>query len=211
MATIHFLNVKQGDCSLIQHNLGHVSVIDVCNASQIAVEDVKEQLELANKSSSGILGNFNQKQHPVNPIFYILQRGIVKDSERIFRFMLTHPDMDHMDGIKIFSRYFNPVNFWDTENIEEKDFETGSPYDPDDWTFYRNLRDTKPTTDPKRLVIYAGGTGQFYNRGENDEPGGDGIRILAPTTELIANANKTGDYNDSSYVILYRTANKTII
>ena len=30
MATIHFLNVKDGDCSVIEHNSGHVTVIDVC-------------------------------------------------------------------------------------------------------------------------------------------------------------------------------------
>ena len=33
MATIHFLNVKEGDCSIIEHNSGHKTVIDVCNAS----------------------------------------------------------------------------------------------------------------------------------------------------------------------------------
>ena len=32
MAVIHFLNVKQGDCTFIQHNDGKVTVIDVCNA-----------------------------------------------------------------------------------------------------------------------------------------------------------------------------------
>ena len=25
MATIHFLNVKEGDCSIIEHNSGHTS------------------------------------------------------------------------------------------------------------------------------------------------------------------------------------------
>ena len=30
--SFHFLNVKDGDCSVIEHGSGHVSVIDVCNA-----------------------------------------------------------------------------------------------------------------------------------------------------------------------------------
>ena len=34
--------------------------------------------------------------------------------------------------------------------------------------------------------------------------GGDGISILAPTQELVDEANKSGDYNDCSYVLLYR-------
>ena len=35
MATIHFLNVKEGDCSIIEHNSGHTTVIDVCNAKPV--------------------------------------------------------------------------------------------------------------------------------------------------------------------------------
>ena len=31
--------------------------------------------------------------------------------------------------------------------------------------------------------------------------------MLAPTTDLVAEANKSKDYNDCSYVILYRTGN----
>ena len=38
MATIHFLNVKQGDCSVISHNSGRVTVIDVCNAKSLDVQ-----------------------------------------------------------------------------------------------------------------------------------------------------------------------------
>lgn len=32
MPVVHYLNVKDGDCSIIQHALGNVSVIDICNA-----------------------------------------------------------------------------------------------------------------------------------------------------------------------------------
>jgi len=35
---------------------------------------------------------------PVNPIEYLRDRGI----SEVFRFILTHPEMDHMDGIKDF-------------------------------------------------------------------------------------------------------------
>jgi beta-lactamase superfamily II metal-dependent hydrolase len=50
-----------------------------------------------------------------------------------------------------------------------------------------------------------------YNKGDSDTEGGDGLYILAPTTELIATANEIGDFNDSSYVILYRAINAKII
>jgi competence protein ComEC len=32
MAIIHFLNVLEGDCNIIQHDSGRISVIDVSNA-----------------------------------------------------------------------------------------------------------------------------------------------------------------------------------
>ena len=30
MAKIHFLNVDEGDCSIIQHDNGKVTMIDIC-------------------------------------------------------------------------------------------------------------------------------------------------------------------------------------
>ena len=35
MPTIHFLNVKDGDCSILEHYSGHKTVIDVCNAKPV--------------------------------------------------------------------------------------------------------------------------------------------------------------------------------
>ena len=32
MSIVHYLNVKEGDCSIIKHGSGHTSVIDICNA-----------------------------------------------------------------------------------------------------------------------------------------------------------------------------------
>ena len=123
MAVIHYLNVKQGDCSIIQHNTGHVSVIDVCNASADTPEArLREQMEQAARLRPS--GTYQQKHHPVNPILYLKEHGV----SSVFRFVLTHPDMDHMDGIEAFFREFEPTNFWDTDNTCEKDFEEGSPY-----------------------------------------------------------------------------------
>ena len=55
-------------------------------------------------------------------------------------------------------------------------------------------------------MILAGAKGQYFNH-----EGGDGIHVLAPTQELVDQANQSDDYNDSSYVLLYRTGNKRII
>ena len=212
MPTIHFLNVKQGDCSIIEHGSGHVSVIDVCNAKPVESPLAKlEQLELvlAKASDRGVQGNFQQKKYPVNPVSYLRDHGV----SSIFRYIQTHPDMDHMDGLATLFGEFSPLNFWDTNNTKEISNESwsGSPYNQSDWKFYKNLRDTKPDNDPKRLTQLAGHRGQYWNIGSDGKAGGDGLAILAPTQGLIDAGNISDDYNDCSYVLLYRTGNKRIV
>lgn len=209
MPTIHFLNVKDGDCSIIEHYSGHKTVIDVCNAKP--VEPVAEALTATMaKSERGITGNFQQKKYPVNPISYMRDHGFTS----IFRYVQTHPDMDHMDGIEALFDEFSPINFWDTDNTKEMPSSSwqGSLYRESDWKFYKRLRDTKPDDDPKRLTLYSGARGQYYNQGSDGTGGGDGLHILAPTKELVAAANEVDEeYNRCSYVVLYRTGENRIV
>ncbi len=209
MATIHFLNVKEGDCSVIQHNSGHVTVIDVCNATPGAplAEALMAQLATAER---GAAGNFRQKMYPVNPVSYLRDLGV----ESIFRYVQTHPDMDHMDGIEALFNAFRPLNLWDTDNTKEmsKTSWQGSPYRETDWDFYRHLRDSRPDQDPRRLALLSGARGQFYNVGADGSAGGDGLYILAPTRELVDAANQADrEYHRSSYVLLYRTGANRIV
>ena len=106
MPIVHFLNVGNGDCSVIQHTSGHVTVIDVCNAKSVdqygAMRDaIVKSLSMLEK---GVNGNFNQKAYPINPVQYLQDFGI----SSVFRFILTHPDMDHMGGINAFFEAFAP-------------------------------------------------------------------------------------------------------
>jgi beta-lactamase superfamily II metal-dependent hydrolase len=211
MPTIHFLNVNDGDCSLIQHVSNKVTVIDVCNAKPL--DELARKVEKLNQIRAGfekgVNGNFNQKKYPVNPISYMQDQGI----RSVFRFILTHPDMDHMDGIEAFFAEFSPANLWDTDNTEEKPFGNGinQGYSEEDWKFYKRLRDGKPEKDPKRLTLYSGSSGQFYNQGESSQAGGDGLHILAPTLKLLSAGNECEDFNDCSYVILYKTSEHRIV
>ena len=109
MGIFHFLNVKQGDCSIIEHPNGHVTVIDVCNA-RLNVSEYEVALSKLMKSaadSQGPKGNYGQKDYPVNPIDYMRGRGITS----VFRYLQSHPDMDHMDGIKDLFEVFPVTNF----------------------------------------------------------------------------------------------------
>lgn len=200
MPVVHFLNVREGDCSIIQHGSGRVTVIDVCNARKETPEEAMLRAVRAMLEKAAGSGNLNQKAHPVNPIEYLKAFNI----SNVFRFILTHPDMDHMDGIRHFIEEFSPPNFWDTDNNKQCEFTEGSPYSADDWEFYRSLRDGNPQSDPKRLVLYSGAQGLYWSQVPEGEVGPDGLSVLAPTLELVTDANGCGDHNDCSYVILYR-------
>ncbi len=200
MSQVHFLNVNDGDCSWIKHADGKITVIDVNKASLIKVS-----LEETRFAANTILGNFNQKHHPVNPIEYLKRHGVTS----VFRFILTHPDMDHMGGIKDFFKTFEPVNFWDTANNKIIGSFGGSPYSEDDWKFYQSIRSSD--TDPKTLNLYSGAKGQYFNQNEDKTNAGNGLYVLAPTPQLMKEANESEDHNGGSYVILYRSANHKIL
>lgn len=209
MATLHFLNVLEGDCSVIEHASDRVTVIDVNNAekpkpaSLLSLAHRRLIDEQVTKAERG--GNFQQKRNPVNPIEYLQDRGITN----IFRFFLTHPDMDHMGGIKDFFEVFSPPNFWDTENKKEMESFEGSPYNEDDWNFYKKIKLSQQ--NPKRLVGYSGDTRKYLNQNEDDTIGGDYLHILAPTSELVKEANEEDDYHKASYVLLYNAHGGKII
>jgi beta-lactamase superfamily II metal-dependent hydrolase len=145
------------------------------------------------------------EEDTVNPLSYMKKHNI----SSIFRFILTHPDMDYMDGIEDLFKEFKPSNFWDIDNT--KFWGGGNFHGKSDWDFYCQIRDDPLSYDIKRLTLYSGSEGAYYNRDHNGTQG-DGLFILAPTRELVRRENYSRDYNDASYVILYcSNAGKIII
>jgi competence protein ComEC len=218
MPRVHFLNVREGDCNVIQHVSGNVTVIDVCNASPVVtIPDIpiimapKVSLRSLLGAPAPLPGDFGQKNFPVNPIEYLKKHGV----NDVFRFILTHPDMDHMDGIKEFFKQLSPANFWDSDNNKVIDWgkTQHGRFGEADWKFYLSLRDgPRDRKNPTRLTLYSDSRNQYYNVGEDGSNGGDGLYILAPTADLVKEANlKREDYHGCSYVILYKTGNHRIL
>ena len=212
MPVVHFLNVKEGDCSVIQHGSGRVTVVDVCNAKPPESPEATMEsraLILSNlRAAGGVRGNFNQKEYPVNPITYLRQFDIAS----VFRFILTHPDMDHLRRHRgILCRIRSSQFLGYGQPVREGLWGSAGGYNPDDWEFYKSLRDTDPDTSPKRLTLASGCKGQYYNQNEDGTSGADGLYVLAPTRELVQDANESGDYNDCSYVLYYKAAGGTVV
>lgn len=199
MARIHFLNVEEGDCSIIQHDNGYVTMIDVCSAKEPLEERTKAQQTFSDTSESLKIpmGNFHQKYFPENPVTYLQKLGVTT----IFRYIQTHPDMDHMDGLQYIDANFKIIYFWDTPNTKELDVEKCTKYDEKDWKCYQKLR--KSTDSPLSLNYYDGSKAKYFAIDDNSRKQDDFFQILAPTKQLVSIANKSGDWNNSSYVLLY--------
>jgi beta-lactamase superfamily II metal-dependent hydrolase len=150
------------------------------------------------------------RDRPTNPVDYLRGIGV----ESVFRFILTHPDMDHMDGLAALADAFPIANFWDSGvRREDPPFEEGGcPYREGDWDCYKQLRDGRV---PGANVVSprAGSRFQFANEGPGNGMGddGDGINILAPSAGLVRSASSSGDVNDGSYVLACETSGGMVV
>lgn len=134
-----------------------------------------------------------------DPIPYYLtnikdQQGNVKP---IWRFIATHPDMDHLAGLArlqeelVAGRIPAMHNFWDTNHSFGKDnFEAGK-YDEKDWDEYQAIRGGARGANILRL--HRRSTGNYWTD--------DGIEILGPSPALEKKAGEQGKPNLFSYVL----------
>jgi competence protein ComEC len=210
MSTVHFLNVGKGDCTLIQHNSGRNTVIDICkgNYEPAKPKTIDEVVAaVLDEADARLKGNFGMSKKPTNPISYFQSIGV----ESIFRFILTHPDMDHLDGFDVFMDNFALGNFWDAGIKREKpDFSDDGAYKEEDWDRYVQVRDGNEE-GVKIISNLAGTRFPYANQKKEKAKGGDGLYILAPDKALLHAANKVGEINDASYVLLYRSAGGRIL
>ena len=168
MVIIHFLNVLEGDCNIIQHDSGRISVIDVSNAynkedtpEEKAAKASREREE--RRTRTKVPSNkvdYKQKLTPDNPIAY-LKENI--GTNEIFRFIISHPDMDHLDGIKDLYTEFTILNTWDTENNKYiGPNESFAGYNQEDWKFYTQVR-AGQVSNTRRLTNYDNESSQYRN------------------------------------------------
>ncbi len=216
MVKIHFLNVGHGDCTIIEHASGNLTMIDINNADQLDDDSRKELAEtygiggndyaaatlaasLLNQSfRRTILASRGYDIELTDPVNYYLARW---KNEPIFRFILSHPDLDHMRGLKRLSQErIQILNLWDTNhNIAEKDTDTDE--DKEEWSEYQRLRTSAVT--PKVFFNGRGSTGKYWNQ-DDANGSGDGLYILAPTPELREVSNEAENPNAHSYVIWFQ-------
>jgi len=202
MSEIHFINVGNGDCTIMKSNKGRVSVIDICKGN------IEREKDKANESfamfSSQQKGNFNMRNHPTNPLDFLSKMDVTS----IWRFILTHPDMDHLDGFNNLLNTFSVSNFWDNGLIKSKPNFEGSPYKEIDWDRYEKV---KSGGDNVNVIKPLAGDKNKYFNDDDESKGGDFLYVYAPNKDLVDASNQNEDFNDGSYVIVYRSQGGRIL
>lgn len=172
MLKVHFLNVGKGNCTVIHFPSGRLGIVDIDNSR---IDDDDDVLQ--------------------DPIQFLkdMYPGV-----GVFRFILTHPDMDHMSGLAELKRTRTISNFWDTnhDKVLDPDKDDFGVYDPNDWRAYLSMRGS--ATDPKHLLLYRDTSDHYWFE--------DGITILSPSSaleKLSHNCKETDSdkYNHISYVL----------
>jgi len=141
MSIVKSFSVGNGDMFYIKHNSDSFSVIDCCYESD---DDWRMQLDEIERQS--------------------------KD-KGISRFISTHPDDDHIKGLKEYNKRFEILNFYCVYNEATKSDES------DDFKEYKKLRD-----NDKAFYLYKGCSRKWINE-SNDEREGAGIKCLWPVRE----------------------------
>lgn len=213
MLKVHFLNVGKGSSTIIEFPTGRIGMVDIDDSQRIADEQLAAIAKLMGVESHFKKYKRRGLEYPArqvveraydipltDPIEYLEQLW----NGRVFRFVLTHPHMDHVSGLDRLSRRFILLNFWDTDNNQDLDADTWeeSFYRKEDWDCYQQLRESEE--NPKALRLYRDGTSDCCWVE-------DGVQILSPTPELVTAANEAEDYHHLSYVLKVEYAGCSVI
>lgn len=126
------------------------------------------------------------------------------NNKDITRFISTHPDEDHIHGLKYLDDKIGILNFYCVKNEATKSDET------DDFKKYCELRDS----DKKAFYIYEGCSRCWMNQNDEEKKyGSSGINILWPITDNedykaeLLNAKEGKSPNNISPIIKYSLSN----
>lgn len=163
--TLHFLNVGNGDCTIIELPDDNVMMVDICNGG----------------------GTNRALTDPV---------AVLGTRRELVRYIQTHPDMDHLDGLATLEAKCKISNFWDTQNNKPRpDFSSRFAKGKlADWDAYQRLR--------QNAVHLYRSTSSLTLKDGTELP--YELFVLHPTERAVSSANQSGEWNNSAYVLLLK-------
>jgi hypothetical protein len=157
-----------------------------------------EREELLRRPHGALLAALEELQLP-DPIAWFTNRF----GSYLHRFILSHPDVDHLAGIRrLIGGELTVENFWDVPHSRTL-LSQGGHADSRDWQTYDRFRRGGISSVTWRLSPMAGAVGNFWTA--------DGIEILAPTHLDVLFDAIANRCNDSSYVLRISHAGRSIL
>jgi len=209
---LHFLNVGHGDCTIIEFPSDRLTVVDINRSEDLVGEEVVEIAKGAGWDATGVAAASRWRLADL-PTDFIKAAGLMPlcdplgyldtyfPRRDIFRFVATHPDMDHLSGLGGLLKTRNVLNFWHVaDGIAKEDFDE-SRYDLADWEGYEHAREgisSPKAVSPKRLEA-----NHYWKE--------DGMSIWSPSTDLESLAESTDDPNLASYVLALRYGKALVV
>jgi beta-lactamase superfamily II metal-dependent hydrolase len=197
MATtdVFILNVGAGSCAVISHPNGRTSMIDINNGRELRRY---ERLALSEARAAQLTSRL------VNPVGWYRR---VFDGRELWRFILSHPDSDHMAGVRcILNGEIDTANFWDLPHTRQAPDQYQTDHAREDWLIYETFRASDPSGTgpwPKRIGPLRFDTGDYWTE--------DGIEILSPSRALVNACNEGENWNDISYVLRVSDRGRSVL
>jgi beta-lactamase superfamily II metal-dependent hydrolase len=215
---VHFLNVGHGDCTIIRHpgsekrKEGRISVVDIHDWDHLRQDESEELVAglssfLKSSLSSGYQKHISEEEYAEeyldDPVSYYQDEfSDVKNS--VWRFISTHPDMDHLAGIKQFHEEIGFEVMWDTNHSKTLDTGDGwnEKFNREDWYRYKKIR--QGDSDTKAIRPGRGSQKNFWEQ--------DNIQILHPTGGFVDDVDsQSGGYNNASYVLKIKHGSQSFL
>ncbi|MBP1945201.1 hypothetical protein [Methanobacterium petrolearium] len=147
MLKIHFLNVGHGDCCIVEFlDTGRTAIVDINRTSEIdksSADELTAELSISKSlfeiySQKAVLKDVGYNIDIQDPIKYLDDQSF----DNIFRFISTHPHMDHLTGLNTLLSDKTVWNVWILKNNIEPDLNKLTSSQVVDWELYKSLRDS---------------------------------------------------------------------
>lgn len=191
---VHVLNVGRGSCTVVSSPGGRTTMIDINDGGKLRAEEYEAIRERAGLFAASSVKK--EEQLLDDPIMWFKRHY----GDSLHRFILSHPDMDHLSGVRRLlsrQREIEVFNFWDynhKRSRKESDFPTEAGWL--DWRWYTGLHkgaDWEGVEWPKRIHPMRGEPGNYWSE--------DSVEILSPTPSLVTDGDGVDEYNNASYVL----------
>jgi competence protein ComEC len=214
----HFLNVGRGDCTIIEFPSGRMAMIDIFTLKTMDDDTALELAEAYTESTRFAIAKAIQGDARTALREYLKKAMLeVTDPIRyyqdhfgttaIFRFIATHPDMDHLTGLKRLwaDSGISIWNFWHAggrglDAAKEANFDD-THYYRSDWETYKQLRNG--ATSATSIEVERGDSRHYWVD--------DGMEIWAPAGDLVQQAVDKTQPNIMSLILKISYAGRSIL